>query len=134
MSRIHFVLLRCAELDCAGEEILAYTSAQSARAGERKHVGWRCQPHTELAALQDLEHEAWQILKGNRGRIDGSVRQALEVAMRKLDAAREPPACTGIAAAWCPVHGDCTCPDQVAIGDPRCPLHAPSSGHAEAGR
>jgi hypothetical protein len=47
--------------------------------------------------------------------------------------------CTGLAASWCPVHGDCCCPcgDQLPSGvrgelnDPRCPLHAPTSTHPE---
>lgn len=58
--------------------------------------------------------------------------------------------CTGVAAAWCPIHGDCICPSgddgshvhyaacDVATGravelrahDPACPLHAPASLHA----
>lgn len=65
--------------------------------------------------------------------------------------------CTGIAASWCPVHGDCTCPRNddgeivwhfeggyvfvaghrawsetarsVVDHDPACPLHALSSPH-----
>lgn len=45
--------------------------------------------------------------------------------------------CTGIAASWCPVHGDCTCPDindetlDDVTEDSHCPLHAASSNHAE---
>lgn len=43
--------------------------------------------------------------------------------------------CTGIAASWCPVHGDCTCPvndrNERTLTDPDCPLHAPTSPHAE---
>lgn len=47
--------------------------------------------------------------------------------------------CTGVTAAWCPNHGDYTCPDaespddrwQRPLDDPRCPLHAPSSPHGE---
>lgn len=72
--------------------------------------------------------------------------------------------CTGIAASWCPVHGDCTCPRDeygeieshyegglVRIHGSRligwsetaihvthwamaCPLHGQSSEHAEDGR
>lgn len=44
--------------------------------------------------------------------------------------------CTGIAASWCPIHGDCLCP-RNEDGEPEsdlnydgCPLHAPSSSHA----
>lgn len=40
--------------------------------------------------------------------------------------------CTGVTAAWCPIHGDCTCPDRtLAMDDDRCPLHAHDSTHAE---
>lgn len=50
-----------------------------------------------------------------------------------------PPArvqCTGVSAAWCPIHGDCTCPEINADGerdmnDGDCPLHSASSDHAE---
>lgn len=38
--------------------------------------------------------------------------------------------CTEVAAAWCPIHGDCVCPDrETAMNDPACPLHAPGSEH-----
>lgn len=51
--------------------------------------------------------------------------------------------CTGLTATWCPIHGDCLCGERDVIGrrhrgdgfhdmdDPRCPLHAPTSSHAE---
>ena len=40
--------------------------------------------------------------------------------------------CTGITAAWCPLHGDCSCPDPAdAMDHPSCPLHAVSSPHGE---
>lgn len=43
--------------------------------------------------------------------------------------------CTGVAAMWCPLHGDCTCPQPLGEGlDPldhhACPLHGPDSTHA----
>lgn len=32
--------------------------------------------------------------------------------------------CTGLGASWCPVHGDCTCPEPSMERDhPTCPLH-----------
>lgn len=43
--------------------------------------------------------------------------------------------CTGITAAWCPVHGDCRCPDRESGGDlddPSCPLHGADGHHGEA--
>jgi hypothetical protein len=53
-------------------------------------------------------------------------------------------ACTGIAASWCPIHGDCTCPKEASgepirdiLGgriqvrhDPECPLHCAGTTHA----
>jgi nitrite reductase/ring-hydroxylating ferredoxin subunit len=41
--------------------------------------------------------------------------------------------CTGVSAAWCPIHGDCICVrDGVAdLDDPNCPLHNSASTHAE---
>ena len=47
--------------------------------------------------------------------------------------------CTGLAATWCPCHGDCTCPtvantygdtDRPSMDDPDCPLHGDRSTHA----
>lgn len=48
--------------------------------------------------------------------------------------------CTGLTARWCPVHGDCACPDDsipelhvtATLDDPQCPLHKPGSGHGHA--
>lgn len=41
--------------------------------------------------------------------------------------------CTGLAAVWCHLHGDCVCPDRAeALDDPDCPLHSTGSSHAEA--
>ena len=41
--------------------------------------------------------------------------------------------CTGVTAAWCPVHGDCTCPDAddgtPTLCDDGCPLHDPLGPH-----
>ncbi len=45
--------------------------------------------------------------------------------------------CTGISAGWCPVHGDCTCPEipgtdgEIDRNSETCPLHSPSSTHGE---
>lgn len=41
--------------------------------------------------------------------------------------------CTGVSASWCPVHGDCRCPDPLDdMNDWNCPLHSSQSSHAEA--
>lgn len=50
---------------------------------------------------------------------------------------RSPIDCTGLAAAWCPKHGDCTCPvgddgiSRYALDHPSCPLHGLDSDHCE---
>lgn len=47
-----------------------------------------------------------------------------------------PQVCTGITAVWCPLHGQCMCPeDEDGIlewgSNPDCPIHAEDSNHAE---
>ena len=49
-----------------------------------------------------------------------------------------PSRCTGIAAVWCPIHGDCSCPrhsDGERDGDSEdcdvCPLHGLASAHGD---
>lgn len=55
--------------------------------------------------------------------------------LRKLADLIESRECTGLAAAWCPVHGDCSCPErESAMDNPHCPLHRAASSHAEARR
>jgi hypothetical protein len=51
--------------------------------------------------------------------------------------------CTGIAAGWCPIHGDCICPidehgdhitmdgESFGMDNPACPLHGDSTNHGE---
>lgn len=43
--------------------------------------------------------------------------------------------CAGLAAQWCPIHGECVCPADASgertLDEPRCPLHAPGSTHGE---
>ncbi len=39
--------------------------------------------------------------------------------------------CESVSATWCPVCGDCCCPDrEVSMNDPHCPLHLNTSLHA----
>src|SRR5262245_50880311 len=45
--------------------------------------------------------------------------------------------CTGIAASWCPLCGDCVCPraesgDRLERGDAACPLHREGSTHGDS--
>lgn len=44
--------------------------------------------------------------------------------------------CTGLSASWCPIHGDCTCPEPgdgeaKALDDFNCSLHSLGSDHRE---
>jgi hypothetical protein len=61
-----------------------------------------------------------------------------QVAALRAEADRlESRLCTGVAATWCPVHGNCSCaldPNTSVrmLDDPTCPLHAAESSHAEA--
>ncbi len=42
------------------------------------------------------------------------------------------PECNGLlAAAWCPLCGDCTCERDEALDKPDCPLHGRESAHAD---
>jgi hypothetical protein len=43
--------------------------------------------------------------------------------------------CTELTASWCPIHGDCACPDREdRMDDPACSLHSATSSHGEASR
>ncbi len=42
--------------------------------------------------------------------------------------------CTGVAARWCPIHGDCVCDPDEEQHTQDCPLHSPTSTHAQADR
>lgn len=73
-----------------------------------------------------LEADGWLILS-----VDPAQWTASQVAeVRRRLAAVPSRECTGIAATWCPVHGDCACDHQVPADDPLCPLHGPTSDHA----
>ena len=39
--------------------------------------------------------------------------------------------CTGVAARWCPIHGDCECSEEEDYNDEKCTLHSARSSHAE---
>lgn len=47
--------------------------------------------------------------------------------------------CTGVAAVWCPIHGDCTCRKRLKAsgasgefwGRDDCPLHGTASSHPD---
>lgn len=58
---------------------------------------------------------------------------------RDAAAAQPPPVCTGVAARWCEIHGDCTCPepepdrtvDQPPMNSHGCPLHGANTKHGD---
>lgn len=39
--------------------------------------------------------------------------------------------CTELQAAWCPIHGDCTCDSEDPLSSNSCPLHSVGATHAE---
>jgi DNA modification methylase len=41
------------------------------------------------------------------------------------------PACSGLTATWCPVHGDCACDREHGLDAHACPLHSLDSTHAD---
>lgn len=57
--------------------------------------------------------------------------------MTVIDARGRMIECTGVSARWCPLCGDCNCPELndgggwASLDSPDCPLHAPESRHAE---
>lgn len=68
-------------------------------------------------------------------RYRGALSNALKPAPAPSEAVRE--GCTGIAASWCPVHGDCNCPRRkdgswAYRSHKSCPLHSDESTHADA--
>lgn len=87
------------------------------------------------------------------GTYNAMIQRDIDTALRKArhyleDALPHAPVrrsseCTGIAATWCSVHGDCTCPKgkdggwvwieggNEHVEDENCPLHGRSSNHAE---
>ena len=80
-------------------------------------------PNAEYATLTDFE-----IVRRAAFADDDELRLLADEMRRRILG------CTGITAAWCPIHGDCRCPDRGWAGDlndPDCPLHAPSSLHGE---
>lgn len=95
-------------------------------------------PLWELAVAIRSAHTPWVPALEDCGR--GVQEMWLRAAKAALDLLRqEPSRCTGLAATWCPVHGDCTCPsyglggdpEERDLDDPTCPLHSASSTHAK---
>ena len=82
----------------------------------------------EYALAQDngIDTDVWE------GREDMPVQVAI-VDARLVPLKRVPGivVCTGLTAAWCPIHGDCVCDREQSMDHPDCPLHAPESPHAE---
>lgn len=73
---------------------------------------------------------------------DGHAELVRAGTLTGLSVAVEPRSCTGLAASWCPIHGDCICPvneqgervdwndpTQPGMNSPLCPLHAAGSDH-----
>jgi hypothetical protein len=89
----------------------------------------------EVAAAVEITPKHLNAMLRGRAGVDLDLADAiLHACGRRLVVGTEPivnrPTCTTLEAAWCPVHGDCTCSRE----DSRCPLHDLSSDHAEAER
>lgn len=73
----------------------------------------------------------WAILElmGHR-RLGGYLREETiaGAAFLRIDVPR---GCGGVSDRWCPVCGDCVCPDGGDLNDPKCPLHAETSPHGD---
>lgn len=87
----------------------------------------------DVDRLRELEADADSRLDARAERHDRGVPPSDRTPDRR---ATMPVACTGISAAWCPIHGDCTCgPNEMhepALCDEHCALHSPTSTHGDA--
>ena len=65
----------------------------------------------------------------------GTAHGDLVLAIHKALRGETKAECTGLAATWCPIHGDCTCPRNAGgertLNYINCPLHGSRSAHAE---
>jgi hypothetical protein len=95
--------------------------------GNRKVLGWW------LAVGGQVGWFAWIILAREWGFAPMAIALSITYVRNLVKWRREQrQPCTGVAAMWCPNHGDCTCPEpEDERSDPDCPLHAVSSTHAE---
>ena len=91
-------------------------------------------PGGQQVGVSELAGVPMSVLK----RIERDLRDALERTDPPTATAKPAEVCTGIAATWCPVHGDCTCPHcddnpyaDRTLTDESCPLHSSSSTHGE---
>jgi hypothetical protein len=66
-----------------------------------------------------------------RNEIARAVLRAQAEALRAQADQIESRYCTGLTAAWCPIHGDCVCDRENSMDADDCPLHNDLSHHAE---
>ena len=101
----------------------------------RKHLATAQQSHDALKNRESSYAKAHVV-------IIRMWRAAIEAAEKELAAIERGEECTGVAARWCPIHGDCTddpnVPDDgdrwsAHCSDKDCPLHGIHSTHAERG-
>ena len=79
-----------------------------------------------LDQLNDAQRRA--ITAWVHGPADGTAGQL----RKRLAGLADAPACTELTAAWCPVHGDCTCDrESDSWNEFDCPLHNSASTHPE---
>lgn len=103
------------------------TAAERARLGILEDVLDNPEDDTPRLVYAD-----WCDEHGEPGRAE-FIRAQVGVARHEAELARRHPdqdLCTEVCASWCPVCGDCCCPDPESSMDwPACPLHAPTSRH-----
>lgn len=64
--------------------------------------------------------------------IDGPDSATVGEIRERVQQLADAPECTGLTAAWCPVHGNCTCDrESDSWNEFDCPLHNQASTHPE---
>ena len=97
---------------------------------------------TVLFEREGMTDDEWYAATGDDGDHDTWVTYDMRPVVSPSDGTVQAERCSGIAAIWCPNHGDCRCPDVVDdrcgglerpfMDDPNCPLHSATSTHAES--
>jgi len=117
----------------AGEPALDANDPRRVAALQRWDV-WRRGELLEVGSdgLMRIERMAipWMMTEDGVARLSGPLTHPTE--------GMEQPRCTGIAASWCPIHGDCKCPTDENgerwEEDEKCPLHGSGSTHGDDAR
>ena len=133
--------------DAAGDPNAPQRTAPPAAGDEVREAAEALLAKMRAVYADDRYRGVWALAQSHGGPYTGPTwtaeAEALEAALAARpavaegDEVREAAECTGIAASWCPVHGDCRCPrnkdgERIYSSHPKCPLHGPESTHADA--